>query len=74
VASGDNNIPGDYGARPVLRHLDLSNDWLYAWGDLPRTLKSLRKWLKEQGMTAEEFKNSARYEANYDHFPWLKDL
>lgn len=57
-----------------LAGVDLSNDWLYAWGDLPTTLRGLRKHLKAQGITVEDFKNSARYEANYDRFPWLKDL
>lgn len=60
--------------RPVARDLDLSNDWLYAWGDLPTTLDGLRAWLKAQHISVEAFKNSARYEANYDAFPWLKDL
>lgn len=53
---------------------DLSNDWLYAWGDLPTTLAGLRDYLKEHGISVEGFKDSARYEANYDRFPWLKDL
>lgn len=55
-------------------HVDASNDWLYAWGDLPTDLKGLRAWLKAHDVDVEDFKNSARYEANYDRFPWLKDL
>jgi hypothetical protein len=54
--------------------VDLSNDWLYAWGDLPTTLDGLRRWLRAQRISAEAFKQSARYEANEDRFPWLKDL
>lgn len=68
---------GDEGTRerrPLLRHLDLSNDWLYAWGDRPTTLDGLRTWLREQGISVKTFKDSAPYEANYDRFPWLKDL
>lgn len=61
-------------AHPTLRNLDMSNDWLYAWGDLPTTLDGLKKWLKEHNIGVDDFKNSARYEANYDRFPWLKDL
>ena len=53
---------------------DLSNDWLYAWGDLPTTLDGLRKYLKDHDIDPEDFKNSARYEANEDRFDWLKDL
>lgn len=53
---------------------DLSNDWLYAWGDLPTTLDGLRAWLKANDIDVEDFKNSARYEANLDRFPWLNDL
>lgn len=60
-------------AHPALV-LDLSNDWLYAWGDLPTTLDGLRAYLKEHDIDVEDFKNSARYEAHYDEFPWLKDL
>lgn len=55
-------------------HVDASNDWLYAWGDLPTTLKGLRMWLRGHDMDVEDFKKSARYEANYDRFPWLSDL
>ena len=61
-------------SRPVLRNLDLGNDWLYGWGNLPTNLDDLRAWLKKQNIDVEDFKNSARYEANYDQFPWLKDL
>lgn len=53
---------------------DLSNDWLYAWGDLPTTLDGLRAWLKAHDIAVEDFKNTARYEANLDRFPWLEDL
>lgn len=60
--------------RPIWRDLDLSNDWLYAWGDLPTTLAGLKRWLAANHVSIENFKNSARYEANYDRFPWLKDL
>lgn len=62
--------------RPLLADagLDLSNDWLYAWGDLPTTLDGLRKYLKDHDISVEDFKNSARYEANEDRFDWLKDL
>lgn len=60
--------------RPTLHMPDLSNDWLYAWGDLPTTLEGLRAWLKQQHVSIKDFKNSARYEANYDRFSWLKDL
>jgi hypothetical protein len=60
--------------RPVIRNLDLSNDWLYGWGDLPTNLEDLKKWLHERGIAVESFKNSARYEANYDRFEWLKEL
>lgn len=60
--------------RPILTGLDLSNDWLYAWGDLPTTLAGLKQWLTAHSVSVDEFKNSARYEANYDRFPWLKDL
>ena len=61
-------------SKPLLRDLDLSNDWLYAWGDLPTNLHDLKQWLKEHDIAMQAFKNSARYEANYDQFPWLKDL
>src|SRR5262245_45317151 len=54
--------------RSVLRNLDLSNDWLYDWGDLPTTLDGLRAWLKEHHIAVEDFKNTGRYEANEDHF------
>lgn len=54
--------------------LALDNDWLYAWGNLPTTLDGLRAWLRQQDIAIADFKNSARYEANYDRFPWLKDL
>lgn len=60
--------------RPVLRNLDLSNDWLYAWGDLPTNLPDLRTWLAAHSVDVQTFKDSARYEANYDRFTWLKDL
>lgn len=60
--------------RPFAPADDLSNDWLYAWGDLPTTLDGLRARLKSEGISAEDFKDSARYEANEDRFPWLKDL
>jgi hypothetical protein len=53
---------------------DSFHDALYAWGNLPTTLPGLRHWLKEHGMAVEDFKNTARYEANVDRFPWLKDL
>lgn len=59
---------------PVLKNLDLSNDWLYAWGNLPTNLQALRKWLKEQDIDPADFRNSARYEANEERYPWLKDL
>lgn len=61
-------------SRPVLRDLDLGNDWLYAWGDLPTNLDDLRQWLKDNGISEAAFKNSAQYEANYERFPWLKGL
>ena len=61
-------------AHPALRNLDLGNDWLYAWGDLPTTLAGLRQYLKQHHISVEDFKNTGRYEANYDVFPWLKDL
>lgn len=61
-------------AHSAIANLNLSNDWLYGWGDLPTTLDGLRQWLSDHDTTAEDFKNSARYEANYDRFPWLKDL
>jgi hypothetical protein len=57
-----------------LGDLALDNDWLYAWGDLPTNLPDLKAWLKAQRISVRDFKNSARYEANYDRFPWLKDL
>lgn len=60
--------------RTLLSDLDLSSAWLYAWGDLPTTLAGLRHWLNESGIDVEDFKNSGRFEANYDRFPWLKDL
>ena len=60
--------------RPFVPADDLSNDWLYAWGDLPTTLDGLRTWLKDHDIDAEDFKNSARYEANEERFPWLSDL
>ena len=60
--------------RPRLSNIDLSNDWLYAWGNLPTTLDGLRKYLKDHDIDPEDFKNSARYEANYDRFLWLRDL
>lgn len=69
--SKTNTPPPD---RPLLRDLDLSNDWLYAWGDLPTTLVGLRRWLTAHHISVSTFKNSARYEGNYDRFPWLKDL
>lgn len=60
---------------PALGNLDSGdNDWLYAWGDLPTTLDGLRARLRAEGISAEDFRNSARYEANEDRFPWLKDL
>jgi hypothetical protein len=55
-------------------HFDDSNDWLYGWGDLPTTLDGLRKYLKAHDIAVADFKNSARYEANYDRFGRLKDL
>lgn len=61
-------------AHPALRNLDLGNDWLYAWGDLPTTLDGLRKYLKAHDIDPEDFKESARYEANLDRFSWLEDL
>ena len=61
-------------AHPALRNLDLGNDWLYAWGDLPTTLVGLRAWLKAHHISIKDFKNTGRYEANYDRFPWLEDL
>jgi hypothetical protein len=67
------HVPDDE-SRTMLSDLDLGNDWLYGWGDLPTNLDDLRRWLKEHDVDVEDFKNSARYEANYDHFPWLKDL
>ena len=54
--------------------LDLSNDWLYAWGNLPTNVVGLRKYLAAHDVNVEAFKNSARYEANLDTYPWLKDL
>ena len=60
--------------RAVADDVQLDNDWLYAWGDLPTTLAGLRKYLKDHDIDPEDFKNSARYEANEDRFPWLKDL
>lgn len=61
---------------PILAgvHLDASEDWLYGWGDLPTTLAGLKKWLKAHDIAVEDFKHSARYEANLDRFSWLKDL
>ena len=61
-------------AHPAIANVNLSNEWLYGWGDLPTTLDGLKARLKEDGVTVEDFKNSARYEANYDRFPWLKKL
>lgn len=61
-------------AQAAMPNLDLGNDWLYDWGDLPTTLDGLKKYLKAQGISVADFKNSARYEANEDRFPWLKDL
>ena len=60
--------------RPVIRNLDLSNDWLTNWGDLPTNLEDLKKWLKEQDITPEQFTGSAKWEANLERFPWLEEL
>jgi len=62
------------GSKVTLHADEMSNDWLYAWGDLPATLDGLRDYLQEQHIAVADFKNSARYEANYDLLPWLKDL
>jgi hypothetical protein len=49
-------------------------DWLYTWGNLPMTLEGLRTWLAQRNLTPEQFKQSARYQANLQRFPWLKEL
>lgn len=60
--------------RSLFSGANLSNDWLYDWGDLPTTLDGLEAWLKAHDVSVAEFKDTARFEANYDRFPWLKDL
>jgi hypothetical protein len=62
--------------RPVW-HADADPDnanWLYTWANLPTTLADLKQWLKVHGVTPEQFKQSARYQANVGRLPWLKEL
>jgi hypothetical protein len=63
--------------KPPVFNLDAdptSRWWLYAWGQLPTDLPGLRVWLTQHGMTPGRFKQTARYQANLDTYPWLKDL
>ena len=62
------------GGNITIHASEMGNDWLYSWGDLPTTLDGLRTYLQDHDITPQDFKNSARYEANIDDLPWLKDL
>jgi hypothetical protein len=62
--------------RPVF-NIDADPDnanWLYVWGHLPTTLEDLRARLEQRHITPEQFKQSGRYQANVERFPWLKEL
>jgi len=61
---------------PVNIDADLENaDWTKGSWDIPATsVEELRTWLKQQGMTVEQFKRLPVYRRNMKRLEWLRGL
>ncbi len=53
----------------------MNADWTKRTWDagLPRNPRALRRWLKRQGITPEQFRRSPLYRYNVKRMPWIEE-